>query len=78
MGNSVVETLKAAGLYRESGRMAEQSLETTLPDGQKTEGGRHGLGIRGQSIGWKNQKLKIKNQNYKAKCKMVYSLAAIV
>ena len=37
MNNSVVETLKAAGLYKESGRMAEQTLKTVLPDGQVTE-----------------------------------------
>lgn len=35
--NSVIETLKAAGLYRETGRMAEQTLKTILPDGQITE-----------------------------------------
>ena len=37
MNNSVVETLKAAGLYRDTGRMAEQTLKTILPDGQVTE-----------------------------------------
>ena len=37
MNNSVVETLKAAGLYKETGRMAEQTLKTVLPDGQVTE-----------------------------------------
>ena len=37
MNNSVVETLAAAGLYKESGRMAEQTLKTILPDGQVTE-----------------------------------------
>lgn len=37
MNTSVVETLKAAGLYREAGRMAEQTLKTILPDGQITE-----------------------------------------
>ncbi len=37
MNNSVVQTLQAAGLYKESGRMAEQTLKTTLPDGQITE-----------------------------------------
>jgi len=37
MNNSVVETLKAAGLYKDTGRMAEQTLKTILPDGQVTE-----------------------------------------
>ena len=37
MNNSVVEALKAAGLYKDSGRMAEQTLKTILPDGQVTE-----------------------------------------
>jgi len=37
MNNSVVATLKAAGLYKDSGRMAEQTLKTILPDGQVTE-----------------------------------------
>jgi len=37
MNNSVVEALKTAGLYKDSGRMAEQTLKTTLPDGQITE-----------------------------------------
>jgi len=37
MGNSVIEALKAAGLYRDTGRMAEQTLKTILPDGQITE-----------------------------------------
>jgi len=35
--NTIVETLKAAGLYRDTGRMAEQTLKTILPDGQVTE-----------------------------------------
>lgn len=34
---SVVATLQAAGLYKESGRMARQTLQTKLPDGQVTE-----------------------------------------
>ena len=48
MNNSVIETLKAVGLYKTpvlqpdgtykpAGRMAEQTLKTTLPDGQVTE-----------------------------------------
>ena len=37
MNNSVVETLQAAGLYKDNGRMAEQTLKTILPDGQVTE-----------------------------------------
>ena len=37
MNNSVVATLQAAGLYKDSGRMAEQTLKTILPDGQVTE-----------------------------------------
>jgi len=37
MNTSVIETLKTAGLYRETGRMAEQTLKTILPDGQITE-----------------------------------------
>ena len=37
MNNSVVETLKAAGLYKDTGRMADQTLKTILPDGQVTE-----------------------------------------
>jgi len=37
MKTSVIETLQAAGLYKESGRMAEQTLKTILPDGQVTE-----------------------------------------
>lgn len=44
MQTSIVETLKAAGLYKEpdkngnvTGRMAEQTLKTILPDGQITE-----------------------------------------
>ncbi len=37
MNTSVIETLKAAGLYKEEGRMAEQTLKTILPDGQITE-----------------------------------------
>ena len=48
MDNSVIETLKAVGLYKTpvlqpdgtykpAGRMAEQTLKTTLPDGQVTE-----------------------------------------
>ena len=37
MNNSVVATLQAAGLYKESGRMADQTLKTILPDGQVTE-----------------------------------------
>ncbi|GAH76092.1 unnamed protein product, partial [marine sediment metagenome] len=37
MNTSVVESLKAAGLYKEEGRMAEQTLKTILPDGQITE-----------------------------------------
>jgi len=37
MNTSVVETLKAAGLYKDSGRMADQTLKTVLPDGQVTE-----------------------------------------
>ncbi len=37
MNNSVVAILQAAGLYKESGRMAEQTLKTILPDGQVTE-----------------------------------------
>lgn len=35
--NSVIESLRAAGLYKETGRMAEQTLKTILPDGQITE-----------------------------------------
>lgn len=35
--NTIVETLKAAGLYKDTGRMAEQTLKTILPDGQITE-----------------------------------------
>ncbi len=34
---SVVAALQAAGLYKSSGRMARQTLQTTLPDGQVTE-----------------------------------------
>lgn len=34
---SIVETLKAAGLYKETGRLPEQTLKTVLPDGQITE-----------------------------------------
>ncbi|GAI78863.1 unnamed protein product, partial [marine sediment metagenome] len=37
MKTSVIESLKAAGYYREAGRMAEQTLKTILPDGQITE-----------------------------------------
>jgi len=37
MNNSVVATLQAAGLYKDNGRMAEQTLKTILPDGQVTE-----------------------------------------
>jgi len=37
MQTSIVETLKAAGLYKDTGRMAEQTLKTILPDGQITE-----------------------------------------
>lgn len=37
MNNSVVAALQAAGLYKDSGRMAEQTLKTILPDGQVTE-----------------------------------------
>jgi len=37
MNTSVIDSLKGAGLYRESGRMAEQTLKTILPDGQITE-----------------------------------------
>uniref|UniRef100_A0A6M3LZA2 Uncharacterized protein n=1 Tax=viral metagenome TaxID=1070528 RepID=A0A6M3LZA2_9ZZZZ len=37
MNTSVIETLKVAGLYRDNGRMAEQTLKTILPDGQITE-----------------------------------------
>ncbi|MBA7663705.1 hypothetical protein ES703_71752 [subsurface metagenome] len=37
MQTSIVEALKAAGLYKESGRLAEQTLKTILPDGQITE-----------------------------------------
>jgi hypothetical protein len=37
MNNSVVAVLQAAGLYKASGRMAEQTLKTILPDGQVTE-----------------------------------------
>jgi len=34
---SVIESLRAAGLYKESGRMAEQTLKTIMPDGQISE-----------------------------------------
>ena len=37
MNNSVVTTLQAAGLYKDTGRMADQTLRTILPDGQVTE-----------------------------------------
>lgn len=37
MQTSIVEALKAAGLYKETGRLAEQTLKTILPDGQITE-----------------------------------------
>jgi len=37
MNNSVIAALQAAGLYRETGRLAEQTLKTILPDGQITE-----------------------------------------
>lgn len=34
---SVVQTLKAAGLYKDTGRMAEQTLVTILPNNQRSE-----------------------------------------
>lgn len=37
MNTSVVETLKAAGIYRDTGRMAEQMLKTITPNGEVKE-----------------------------------------
>ena len=37
MQTSVVETLKAAGLYKETGRIMEQMLVTILPNGERRE-----------------------------------------
>ncbi|MBA7465875.1 hypothetical protein ES705_48296 [subsurface metagenome] len=37
MQTSVVETLKAAGLYKETGRIEEQMLVTVLPNGERRE-----------------------------------------
>jgi len=37
MNTSIIATLSAAGLYKDNGRMAEQTLKTILPDGQITE-----------------------------------------
>jgi len=34
MQTSVVESLKAAGLYKETGRIEEQMLKTILPNGE--------------------------------------------
>ncbi|GAH83020.1 unnamed protein product, partial [marine sediment metagenome] len=37
MQTSVIETLKAAGLYKEAGRIMEQMLVTILPNGERRE-----------------------------------------